>query len=108
MSIRRAIALSGLILVSAAPFVARADATDKATDACIAASDQSELARQFRYRLFSKIVPNVKSLGLLSPRQRERFEKLGILEYEHGSTSDVDHDAEIERRVREGELPAPQ
>jgi hypothetical protein len=37
MSIRRAIALSGLILVSAAPFVARADATDKATDACIAA-----------------------------------------------------------------------
>jgi hypothetical protein len=76
-------------------------------DACIAASDQSELAKQFRYRLFSKIVPNVKSLGLLSARQRERFEKLGILEYEHGSTSDVDHDVEIERRVRAGELPAP-
>jgi len=76
-------------------------------DACIEASDKSLLAQQFRYRLFSKIVPNVKSLGLLSPRQRERFEKLGILEYEHGSTSDIDHDVEIERRVRAGELPAP-
>jgi len=76
-------------------------------DACIAASDHSPLAQQFRYRLFSKIVPNIKSLGLLSPRQRERFEKLGILEYEHNTTSDVDHDVEIERRVRAGEIPAP-
>jgi hypothetical protein len=76
-------------------------------DACIEASDQSPIAQQFRYRLFSKIVPNVKSLGLLSARQRERFEKLGILEYEHGSTSDVDHEVDLERRVRAGELPAP-
>jgi hypothetical protein len=76
-------------------------------DACIEASDRSALAQQFRYRLFSKIVPNVKSLGLLSARQRQRFEKLGILEYEHNSTSDVDHDVEIERRVRAGEIPAP-
>ncbi|MBW2273243.1 MAG: ferritin-like domain-containing protein, partial [Deltaproteobacteria bacterium] len=28
-------------------------------EACVEASDQSELAKQFRYRLFSKIVPNV-------------------------------------------------
>jgi hypothetical protein len=76
-------------------------------EACIEASDQSPLAKEFRYRLFSKIVPNVKSLGLLSPRQRERFEQLGILEYEHNSTSDVDHDIAIEQRVRAGEIPAP-
>ncbi|MEB2345101.1 MAG: ferritin-like domain-containing protein [Deltaproteobacteria bacterium] len=73
-------------------------------DECIALADGSELARQFRYRLFSKIVPNVKSLGLLSDRQRARFEALGILAYESNSTSDVDHDAEIERRIRAGEL----
>jgi hypothetical protein len=73
-------------------------------DECIALADRSELARQFRYRLFSKIVPNVKSLGLLSPRQRARFEALGILEFEGGSTSDMDHDMEIERRIRAGEL----
>ncbi len=73
-------------------------------DACIEASDHSDLAVQFRYRLFSKIVPNVKSLGLLSEKQRERFGALGILEYENETTSDVDHDMEIERRVRAGEL----
>jgi hypothetical protein len=38
-------------------------------------------------------VPNVKSLGLLSKRQRERFHALGILEFEHGTTSDVDQEA---------------
>jgi hypothetical protein len=46
----------------------------------------------------------VKSLGLLSNQQRARFEQLGILEYETNTTSDVDHDMEIERRVRAGEI----
>jgi hypothetical protein len=69
---------------------------------CIACADRSELARQFRYRLFSKIVPNVKSLGLLSQRQRERFHALGILEFENESTSDVDLAVEEERRTRAG------
>ncbi len=40
-------------------------------------------------------------------RQRERFQALGILQYEHETTSDVDHDIEIERRVRAGEIEAP-
>jgi hypothetical protein len=59
-------------------------------DECVAHADRSELARQFRYRLFSKIVPNVKSLGLLSERQRARFAELGILQFEDGSSSDLD------------------
>jgi len=73
-------------------------------DECIDYADESDLAKQFRYRLFSKIVPNVKSLGLLSTRQRERFEQLGILEFETNTSSDVDHDLELERRVRAGEV----
>jgi hypothetical protein len=76
--------------------------------ACVAASDKSDLAKRFRYRLFSKIVPNVKSLGLLSDTQRQRFAALGILEYEHESTSDVDADIEEERRIRAGEVTVPQ
>src|SRR6185503_9723051 len=36
----------------------------------------------FRQWLFSKIVPAIKKIGLLSPRQRERFQTLGILQYE--------------------------
>jgi len=77
-------------------------------DVCIEHSDQSEIAKQFRYRLFSKIVPNVKSLGLLSDRQRVRFEQLGILQYESNTTSDVDQDIEEERRIRAGEIAAPE
>lgn len=69
-------------------------------DECIEVADQSELARSFRHRLFSKIVPNVKSLGLLSERQRKRFHELDILQYENLSTSDVDQDIEEERRAR--------
>jgi hypothetical protein len=72
------------------------------TDACVEVSMQSPLAAEFRRRLFSKIVPNVKSLGLLSDRQRERFAALGVLEFENNTTSDVDADAEEERRVRAG------
>jgi hypothetical protein len=70
---------------------------------CIAHADQSEIAKQFRYRLFSKIVPNVKSLGLLSDRQRERFHELGILQFEDETTSDVDQDILEEQRIRSGE-----
>jgi hypothetical protein len=73
-------------------------------DDCIAQAEQSGIAAQFRHRLFSKIVPNVKSLGLLSQKQRERFHALDILQYEHETTSDVDHDVEFERRVRSGEV----
>lgn len=75
-------------------------------DECIEHADRSEIAKQFRYRLFSKIVPNVKSLGLLSDRQRERFQQLGILEFENNTTSDVDQDIEEERRIRAGETEA--
>ena len=37
----------------------------------------------FRQMLFSKIVPNLKRLGLLTPRVREEFGKLGLLQFEH-------------------------
>jgi hypothetical protein len=43
---------------------------------------QSESQILFRQMLFSKIVPAVKRCGLLSPRQRVRFEALGILQFE--------------------------
>ena len=67
-------------------------------DACVRAALDSPLAIEFRRRLFSKIVPNVKSLGLLSDRQRRRFAELGILEFEGNTTSDVDQAIAEERR----------
>ncbi len=36
----------------------------------------------FRRMLFSKIVPNLKRLGLLTPRVREEYAKIGLLEFE--------------------------
>jgi len=71
-------------------------------DECIAVADESPLAQEFRRRLFSKIVPNVKSLGLLSDRQRARFQDIGILEFETNTTSDIDQEIEEERRRLSG------
>jgi hypothetical protein len=39
----------------------------------------------FRQMLFAKIVPAIKRIGLLSERQRARFQELGILQYESWS-----------------------
>ena len=46
----------------------------------IALNNQGQV--MFRQMLFAKIVPAVKKLGLLSERQRRRFEDLGILQFE--------------------------
>lgn len=43
---------------------------------------------EFRRLLFSKIVPNVKKLGLLDDWMRGRFAELGILQYEDLEASD--------------------
>jgi hypothetical protein len=43
---------------------------------------QSAPQQLFRQMLFSKIVPAVKKMGLLSDGQRKRFEALGILQFE--------------------------
>jgi hypothetical protein len=54
---------------------------------CKEAVEQSEAMQIFRRLLFSKIVPNVKRLGLLTPYVRRGFEELGVIEYEHWEPS---------------------
>ena len=49
---------------------------------CMEITLNNEGQRQFRQLLFAKIVPAIKRIGLLSPRQRQRFQELGILQYE--------------------------
>ena len=44
----------------------------------------------FRQMLFSKIVPAVKRIGLLSDRQRKNFEDLGILKFENAADPFMD------------------
>ncbi|MEQ8765396.1 MAG: ferritin-like domain-containing protein [Planctomycetota bacterium] len=46
---------------------------------CMAIEHQSPGMQEYRQLLFSKVIPNLRSLGLLSDRLRERFETLGLL-----------------------------
>ncbi len=49
----------------------------------------SEIGRAFRSSLFKRVVPNLKRLGLLTPRVREAFVSLDIIQFE-----DADPEAE--------------
>ena len=49
---------------------------------CEEYAKNSESMKVFRKLVFSKIVPNVKRLGLLTPYVRKAFEELDIIEYE--------------------------
>ncbi|HYC00765.1 MAG TPA: ferritin-like domain-containing protein [Candidatus Limnocylindrales bacterium] len=46
----------------------------------------------FRRMLFSKIVPNLRRLGLLTPRVRDAYEQIGILEFADMKDSTEDPD----------------
>ena len=48
---------------------------------------QTPFMRGFRQMMFSKIVPNLKRLGLLTPRVREAYAKLDLLQFEHHKDS---------------------
>jgi hypothetical protein len=42
----------------------------------------SPVMKMFRQALFARVVPNIKKLGLLTPRVRKGFEKLEIIQFE--------------------------
>jgi hypothetical protein len=76
-------------------------------------AQQTPFMTGFRQMLFSKIVPNLKRLGLLTPRVREAYEKIGILQFEHlkDSTEEAEPMPPAElvallTRLREGEASA--
>jgi hypothetical protein len=47
---------------------------------CLAAVQQSDMMKQFRRRLFTRIVPTVKDIGLWGPRVRKAYTDMGVLE----------------------------
>ncbi|MDH5491647.1 MAG: ferritin-like domain-containing protein [Myxococcales bacterium] len=51
---------------------------------------QTPMQVGFRQMMFSKIVPNLKRLGLLTPRVRATFASLDLLRFEHSPDSVVD------------------
>ncbi len=53
---------------------------------------ESESGQLFRSMLFMRIVPNLRKLGLITPRVREAFEKLDIIKFEHFDTDEQDRE----------------
>jgi len=49
--------------------------------ACRQIHEQSESARNFRSRLFSRIVPTVRDIGLWGSRVQRAYEKMGVLDF---------------------------
>jgi hypothetical protein len=50
----------------------------------------SPLGNAFRRMLFARVVPNLKRLGLITPRVREAFTRLGIIEFEDYDPTEQD------------------
>jgi len=48
---------------------------------CLEALRNSEFLRMFRTRLFSRIVPTVKDIGLWGPRVRKAYADMGVMEF---------------------------
>lgn len=65
---------------------------------CCQIALESPLMQQFRCMLFSKIVPNLKRLALLTPRVRTALDDLGVLHFEHA-------DPDAEAAALEAEAP---
>ncbi len=42
----------------------------------------SPIMAAFRQQLFARVVPNVKRLGLLTPRVRDAYARIGVLQFE--------------------------
>jgi len=65
---------------------------------CVEAVMTSDSMRQFRTRIFSRIVPTVKDIGLWGPRVRKAFEDIGVLSF-----ADIDTQAMLENDNRVAE-----
>jgi hypothetical protein len=46
---------------------------------CVAHVESSQSMREFRSRLFTRIVPTIKDIGLWGPRIRRAYAKMGII-----------------------------
>src|SRR5438552_12625085 len=48
---------------------------------CLRIVDESETMKVFRSRIFSRIVPTVKDIGLWGPQVQEAFTAMGAIEF---------------------------
>jgi hypothetical protein len=65
---------------------------------CVRVTLQSDQMRQFRTRLFTRIVPTVKDIGLWGSRVRKAYADMGVLDF-----AEVDAEALLEKDNRVAE-----
>ena len=65
---------------------------------CVAATMQSDQMRQFRTRLFTRIVPTVKDIGLWGQRVQKAYGDMGVLDF-----ASIDAEALLENDARVAE-----
>jgi hypothetical protein len=65
---------------------------------CLEAVEHSDMMKQFRRRLFTRIVPTVKDIGLWGARVRKAYMDMGVIEF-----ADVDTAALLENDNRVAE-----
>ena len=56
---------------------------------CIDWVEKSESMRLFRTRLFSRIVPIIRDIGLWSPKIQQAYQKMGVLEFAQVNTDEL-------------------
>src|SRR5437868_13178925 len=65
-------------------------------DECIEILDHSETMQLFRSRLFTRIVPTVKDIGLWGPKVQEAFAAMGAIEFAKiDAAALLDNDARV-------------
>src|SRR5437870_2717582 len=65
-------------------------------DKCIEITDNSESMKLFRSRLFSRIVPTVKDIGLWGPKVQEAFAAMGAIEFaQSDAVAMLDNDSRV-------------
>ena len=63
---------------------------------CLRLVEESESMQVFRSRIFSRIVPTVKDIGLWGPKVREAFAAMGAIEFaETDAAALLEHDARV-------------
>ena len=63
---------------------------------CIEITENSESMKMFRSRLFSRIVPTVKDIGLWGPKVQEAFAAMGAIEFaQTDAAALLDNDARV-------------
>ena len=79
-------------------------------DECLRLVEESEAMKVFRSRIFSRIVPTVKDIGLWGPQVQEAFAAMGAIEFAKVDAATLlENDARIaeEFDARNGYRPSP-